>query len=106
MDDAIKAFRVAAYKALNFGGTSEWAIDLEKFVPDPSTLNIANYGYSFTLPDNCDNPAAEDWDVNTMSEVVNAGAAYIDVFIQQFRYGNPGKSNLIDRSRRYVMVVM
>lgn len=88
MDDAIKAFRIAAYKDLNFGGTSEWAIDLEKFIPDPSTLDIADYGYSFTLPDNCDNPSADNWDASTVSEVVNAGAAYIDVFIKQLRNGD------------------
>ncbi|KAG4441995.1 hypothetical protein IFR05_002521 [Cadophora sp. M221] len=36
MDDTNKATRAAAMKALNFGGTTDWAIDLQSFVP-PST---------------------------------------------------------------------
>jgi GH18 family chitinase len=91
MDDAIKAFRIAAYKALNFGGTSEWAVDLENYIPDPSQINIADYGYTFTLPDDCDDPSTNGWDADTVDQVVNAGAAYIETFIKESMHGNPSK---------------
>lgn len=40
MDDNIIASRMKSYRAMNFGGTVEWAIDLNKFYP-PSGSNNA-----------------------------------------------------------------
>lgn len=36
MNDSVKANRIALYQALNFGGYSDWAVDLQQFVPPVS----------------------------------------------------------------------
>lgn len=37
MDDKNKAERIALWKGLNFGGTSDWAVDLDSFLPGDDT---------------------------------------------------------------------
>ncbi|KAF2275938.1 glycoside hydrolase [Westerdykella ornata] len=39
MSDRTKATRIGFYKGLKFGGTSDWAVDLAKFMPEPGEQN-------------------------------------------------------------------
>jgi hypothetical protein len=63
MTDETKARRTSLYKGLNFGGTTDWAVDLAKFVPgsgngnDPTDpLPIEEDWRKIT----CDHPLARD----------------------------------------------
>ncbi|KAL8335759.1 hypothetical protein RB598_009788 [Gaeumannomyces tritici] len=39
MDDKVKAERTRIYKAYNFGGTIDWAVDLQEFHPSPPSYS-------------------------------------------------------------------
>ena len=41
LSDATKARRITTYKALNFGGSAEWAVDLAAFVPSSSSTSTS-----------------------------------------------------------------
>lgn len=57
MDDKNKYTRTDLYKALSFAGTSDWAVDLQKFLPfGNSDLGISNLA-SMPMPDHGDTPS-------------------------------------------------
>lgn len=80
-----KASRTNTYRGYNMGGTSEWAIDLEKFIPSPNSIDIVNYvntapGEFYSKIDcnsTCLNPV-DTWTSQQISDFAYCGAAYID----------------------------
>lgn len=59
MTDKEKASRTEKWKGLNFGGISDWAVDLLKFGPPPGIALPVTDGGDWRMQD-CSNPAIED----------------------------------------------
>jgi GH18 family chitinase len=55
LGEAKKSFRAAAYKDINMGGTAEWAVDLEQFIPDtsPDDININSLQFEYRGSPEC-----------------------------------------------------
>ncbi|PGH14086.1 hypothetical protein AJ80_06090 [Polytolypa hystricis UAMH7299] len=81
MDDEIKSRRIDTYKGLDFGGSTDWAVDLAEFRESPADSggwdnfkkNIDRYGDPYIQGErsgnwssfNCDHPAVQHWDLFT-----------------------------------------
>jgi GH18 family chitinase len=82
MDTATREWRNAIYQFALMGGTSEWAVDLEEFVPTPDTIDIAEYGFDlYDCNKICLNPLP-DWGSENITAFAYCGAAYIDTIFR------------------------
>ncbi|GAM43051.1 hypothetical protein TCE0_044f17555 [Talaromyces pinophilus] len=82
MSAETKIGRTVLYQVWNFGGTSEWAIDLESYVPAPFTPiseEITGLGGQW-IPPTCDGNAS-NWrciDCNNSTEIVDAATPALE----------------------------
>jgi hypothetical protein len=69
MTDTTKARRTSLYKSYNFGGTTDWAVDLAKFMPDgednPTVPALPQEGEEWTKID-CSHKLAKDENANAI----------------------------------------
>lgn len=49
MDPSTKALRTNTYKGLNMGGTSDWAVDLQDYMPDPTPQGWQDFKLRISL---------------------------------------------------------
>ncbi|KAJ5712456.1 glycoside hydrolase [Penicillium malachiteum] len=78
MTNTTKSTRTTYYQGLNMGGTTEWAVDLERFIESVDDLTIVDLDVDLTDSDQCKSPSSDESSAEASSE--RNVAAYLDAF--------------------------
>ncbi|OKO97982.1 Acidic mammalian chitinase [Penicillium subrubescens] len=80
MTTTTKSTRTTYYKSLNMGGTTEWAVDIEKFLESADDISIVNLSTDLTDAEQCETPDPDEVTAAEASSERNV-AGYIDSLI-------------------------
>jgi GH18 family chitinase len=90
MTTTTKSTRTTYYKGLNMGGTTEWAVDIEKFIESADDISIVNLSTDLTDAEQCETPDPDEVTAAEASSERNV-AGYIDGLITGTLQGETSK---------------